>query len=288
MTRRTLRAAACAAAATLALSATGARADEVVAYEGFNYAAGSLLAGQNGGFGWAGAWTYTVGGSASGSIAQGLSYTDASGRALSTSGGAWNTSAGVFFGQALRATTTDFGAADSSVWLSFLVQQSGTPTSGINYAMATPGTGYTFGSNAMLGGVSGNGATVGPFYSGTGSVSLANTVPAQSTSFIVLRVDFAATGNDTMSLWLNPLLGGTAGAADLVLSAQNYSSLINGLTLAHGDGRAFAFDELRIGTSFAAVTPVPEPAEWLLMASGLAVLALCRKRQALRADQAPS
>lgn len=267
-------------AATLLLGAGAAMAaDGLLAYDSFDYTAGTRLDGQNGGTGWSSAWSYTSGDAASGTIVDGLGYTDANGHALLTTGGAWATDPGVFFAQAQRDTTAGFGAAGTSVWMSFLVRQSATPTEGVNYAMATVGRGYTFGSNAMLGGVVADDAGVGPFYDGGGVVAQADVAPALSTSLIVLRLDFAASGNDTMSLWHNPLLGAEPGTADVVLSAQDYDSALSGLTLVHGDNRSFVFDEVRIGSSFASVTPVPEPAGWALMAAGLGALAAWRRRQ---------
>lgn len=277
---RRARRAMAAAAAWLATAGTAGAADGLLAYDGFDYTLGQRLDGQNGGTGWTSAWTYNGGGEASGSIVGGLSYQDANGRTLLAGGGAWATQADVFFAQAQRDTAASFGAAGTSVWMSFLVGQSADPTSGVNYAMGTVGRGYTFGSDAMLGGVVGDGAAVGPFYSSAGTITLPGTAPALSTTLIVLRLDFAAGGNDTMSLWFNPLLDGVARAADLTLSARDYDPVIGGVTLAHGDFRVFAFDEVRIGSSFAAVTPaVPEPAAGWLFGAGLAVLAARRCRQ---------
>jgi hypothetical protein len=250
----------------------------LLAYDGFDYAQGSKLAGLSGGTGWSAPWAYSSGASASGNVVEGLGYTDSNGRQLLTAGGAWTTDPGVFFARAERGTTATFGAAGSSVWMSFLVRQTTTPNSGVSYAMGTVGRGYTFGSGAMLGGLGDDDVRIAPFYSSSGNVVLPGAAPALSTSFIVLRVDFAAAGNDTMNLWLNPELDGEAGDADLTLSARNYASFFDGVTLAHGDNRTFTFDEIRVGSGFASVTPVPEPAAWMLLGCGLALLPALRRR----------
>jgi hypothetical protein len=99
----------------------------------------------------------------SGFIVTGLNYTDAAGNALVVSGGAWQTNAAMFFGQARRASTATVGAAGTTRWMSFLVKQVVAPT-GVDYAAIAPGTGYSFGSPAIAGGVGNGTAFVNYFY----------------------------------------------------------------------------------------------------------------------------
>jgi hypothetical protein len=243
-----------------------APAPAAIQYEGFAYTAGETLAGKNGGSGWSGPWAVTDGSgnalaaSASGYIVSGLNYTDAAGNTLVASGGAWQTDAGVFFGQARRLSTATSGTAGTTRWISFLVKQAPT-TTGINYASASPGTGHSFGASALAGGVGNNGAAfVNCFYcSSTGSEAPISGWAAGSTALVLVRVDFAASGNDTMSLWINPPLAGALPAPTVAGSQANFGDALSGLTLAWGDNRSFVFDELRVGDSYAAVAPSLPP-----------------------------
>lgn len=79
----------------------------LLAYEGFDYAAGSLN-GKNGGTGWSGAWTWTYGSGVSLAVsATGMTYTG-----LSTTGGSatWN-SGGNGISEAARSLPLDNSAS---------------------------------------------------------------------------------------------------------------------------------------------------------------------------------
>jgi len=254
-----------------------ADADTLHAYEGFNYALGSALSGQTGGQGWAAAWGGTTPNTAS--VVAGLGYTDSTGQQLATQEGAVRTNSAVTFGQETRGTTYAFGQAGDSVWVSFLVQQSPNPTLGVNYAGVALGQGWTFGSDAMVGNITGTTAGVGAFYTTTDFQNSTAVIPANSVSFLVLRYDFAASGNDAISLWVNPVLGAALGAPDASGSFRNFASSFSGITLAYGDNRPFVFDELRIGSSYAAVaTPVPEPGSLALLLAGVAAVGVAARR----------
>ncbi|MBK8066313.1 MAG: hypothetical protein IPK27_01410 [Rhodanobacteraceae bacterium] len=231
-----------------------AAATAQAAYEPFDYPLNDNLAGANGGVGFDGPWTVTangpssaVTGAQSGVIVAGLSYSDALGQVLPVSGGAWQTNSGLQFGQAQRGTVASFGAAGSSVWMSFLVRQAET-TAGVNYAGGTPGTGFGFGSAAMFSGIAAlPGGAVASFYGSDGrSRDIGNA--AGKTTLVVMRLDFAASGNDTLRVWFDPVLNQPLGSPGLIESLQNYSGSFNGATLLWGDNRSFVFDELRIGS----------------------------------------
>lgn len=238
-----------------ALLLTGPDSVQAQAYEGFDYPIGSNLAGANGGSGFSGTWRVTSGGptnavagAASGVIVEGLTYTDAQGQTLPVTGGAWQTSSSFVFGQGQRNTVENFGAAGTRVWMSFLVRQL-SAAGGLNYAQGTPGTGFGFGSGAMSAGPFGI-PTAGytAFYDGGGaSVNIGNAV--NKVTLVVISVDFASAGNDTLRVWFDPILNQPLDAPALVGAIDNYPSAINGATLAWGDSRSFVFDELRVGAS---------------------------------------
>jgi hypothetical protein len=247
-------------------------ADTLFAYDGFNYGLGAALAGQSGGSGWAGAWASNAG-TGGAAIVSGLEYTDTAGQVLPTAGGAIRTNPSVFFSQEVRDTSQVFGEAGTPVWVSFLVQQAPNPAAGTNYAAVALGKGLTFGSEAMNGGVYGSEVAVGAFYTNIGSQVPGYTAPANSVSFIVLRYDFAASGNDTINLWVNPLLSGVSAVPDASGALRDYAPTFSGITLDYGDFKAFVYDELRIGSSFGAVTAaVPEPQTLALLLAGFGVV----------------
>ncbi|HEX8372709.1 MAG TPA: putative Ig domain-containing protein, partial [Chthoniobacterales bacterium] len=73
-------------------------------------------------------------------------------------------------------------------------------------------------------------------------------------TLFVVRFDFAAGSTDTVSLWINPILGQTLGAANVVVSGINFPGLGN-FQSNPAVANAMTFDELRVGTSLADVTP---------------------------------
>jgi hypothetical protein len=240
-------------------------ASGAIAYEGFNYPLGERLKGQNGGSGWAGAWDVADGNgtpldiSQSGIIASGLRYRDSAGNDLITSGGAWQTDASVLRGQALRVGSASFGAAGTSRWVSFLVRQA-QPSNGTNIAAVALGTGYVSGDSVMAGGFSSDAS----YFVGCFLCAASNTAnsgfTAGAVAMVLMRIDFTASGNDNLSLWINPPLNPANGDAGLgtptlSISASNFAEVLNGLTLAWGDNRSFTFDELRIANSRAHATP---------------------------------
>lgn len=234
----------------------------VFAYEAFDYPIGERLQGLNGGTGWAGPWTVADGSgtpldiSLSGVIGSGLRYRDILRNDLITSGGAWQTDASVLRGQALRVSSANVAGAGLPVWISFLVKQA-QPSSGINVATATLGTGYVLNESVMAGGI---GSDTSPFIgcflctaSGTSTPALAS----GSVALVLMRVDFADSGNDSLSLWINPPLNParSLGTPAVTASSSNFADVLNGLTLAWGESRSFTFDELRIAKNRESATP---------------------------------
>lgn len=231
------------------------------AYEPFDYPLGSNLSGQNGGSGFSEPWRVTqsgpnnvVTGQNSGTIVAGLSYSDAIGQVLLVSGGAWQNSSNLVFGQGQRDTLESFGADGSATWISFLVRAT-TVASGTHYACGTPGKGFTFGSQAVivclyrtLSPIA-TGGFLASFY---GSDGVATTISADPTPtvLLVMKVEHAIDPgtNDLAKAWFNPILNQTLPAPDLTFSLRNYASIFSGATLLWGDSRSFIFDELRVGS----------------------------------------
>jgi hypothetical protein len=83
---------------------------------------------------------------------------------------------------------------------------------------------------------------------------------------LVVKAEYATVGNDRFTLYVNPTPGGPEPVTGLVKSDANFG-LVQGLTL-YSTG-AMRIDELRVGETFADVTPVPEPAAMGLLAVAL-------------------
>jgi len=100
-----------------------------------------------------------------------------------------------------------------------------------------------------------------------------------STVFLVMKAQFLAPF-DIFDLYVDPLPGAAEPLqADAELSGFNLGAT-NFLYINNAGG--WTIDEIRIGSTFAAVTPtsVPEPASLLLVMMGLAAIALARRRGA--------
>ncbi len=95
------------------------------------------------------------------------------------------------------------------------------------------------------------------------------------TALLVVKSEFTP-GNDTFTLYVNPTPGGPEPVVGTVLNTLNLGTV--GKLVVYSTG-AFSLDEIRIGETFADVTPIPEPATLLLLAAGAFVVRirkLCR------------
>lgn len=103
------------------------------------------------------------------------------------------------------------------------------------------------------------------------------------TNLILFRID-AKPGNDDVWVWLNPAIGGAAPSVSTAFgSSIGIDNVATAANLGHffigGSNSAdFVVDELRIGTTFESVTPVPEPRT--LAALPLVGLLAMRRRRA--------
>ena len=242
--------------------------DTLLQYEGFAYTSGSSVSGQNGGTGWSGAWgspggldaTTTPSSLTSGNLA-------VSGGALSTAG-SQPPNQGASVATWTRLLGTQQGIDNTTVYLSFLLQ----PDAGDGFY-----GGINFGN--VFVGRSGNQSFYG--LEGPGNDVSLSSVPVVSGQAVlfVLRTDFLA-GNDVLSLYLNPTPGGAEPGTANVVKTDLDMGTISSLTINNYGG--FTTDEIRIGSSFASVTPsalVPEPAFGLCVALAGVLMGL-RRRQA--------
>lgn len=327
-------------AATL-LSASDSHA-ELIAYEGFNYSAVSILGandllGQGSiGDGWEGVWIRSRHSTPSGfsPLQEGsLSYTDARGNALVTSGnhvlvsgqkmseGGQNTTVG-------RDLTGLEATIGSVYYISFIAQRRGDPVDMTNPHWDTLDTpGYPYGTNAyprasgvrFLPNAGSNDLSglIGRFSNQptgvwtlagdalTGDDDIESEVPLTETSFCVVRIEYYdggivndAQGNPVqligtnLSFWVNPsnlnhesapIGTGTPLDNDLPvlweidgigIEANNESITPEGFVTRAAS--KIAVDELRIGTTWEAVTPhvagsAPMWAHYPIEADGISI-----------------
>ncbi len=243
----------------------------LLAYEGFDYEAGTLN-GKNGSSGWSGAWTWTYGsGGSLGVAATGLTYTG-----LTTTGRGATWSSG---GNGISEARRSLPLVDSGVvYLQFLTQF-GTTSGG-----GTPNL-RLFANGVMTGGIGANGGT----YGGVISILDTNLAPATSgassssaslsaLNLLIVRIDYAA--NATM-LWTNPDLA-------------TFDYMNPGAHDAIYEGLAPAFDALDFYTrnpgqidEIAVYSVIPEPATTAVLVAGLALVAVGvakRRRRAMVAN----
>ena len=111
---------------------------------------------------------------------------------------------------------------------------------------------------------------------GTGPVLNLN-----ETYLIVEMLDFDA---HTASLWINPdssTFGGTAPTVTASLSSVTATAIDNvGFKAQSGAGGPYLVDNLLIGTTWADVTPAPEPSTIALLGGGAVLAVAFRRRQA--------
>jgi hypothetical protein len=253
-------------AATLFSFAVGSVAHAeftTIAYEGFDYSAGSL-SGKNGGTGWTSAWTndYLSGGSFVVSET-GMSYSG-----LSVSGGSavWS-SGGNGISQDARTIPLMYSGV---VYFQFLGQfgsasGGGTP----NIRLLNSGT--------LTGGFGGNGGTYGHFMSildtslqPAADGSSSSSVSLSGLNLVIARIDYE---NQKTEMWLNPDLSTfsyhlpTAPDATFAGLAPVFDTIA---LFSRSPGQ---IDEITIK-----VEPVPEPGSAALIVTGIMTLIGCRRR----------
>ncbi len=252
------------AAAVLFLAATPAPAAPI-ALDSFNYGlTGAPLSGDNGGTGFSGPWI--AGGL---KAANSLNYTIANGSlsypGTTTIGNSVTTNSLSSIGGITRGLTNSLGSAGTTAYLSFIVLPEGALDQGAFngffglYLNASTG-------NDLFVGKPGAGSVDNFVLEDRGGASQhsSGVFTSIGNSFLmVVRADFTA-GNDTFTLYVNP----QRGREPIGGTAKNDSDVgtITGTTI-YSTG-AFSIDELRLGTTYADVAPVPEPSGLILLAIG--------------------
>ena len=251
----------------------------LVAYDGFNYAPpGSDLQGNNGGFGFSSGWTA---GGFNASIHN--NYDIASGSlgfgSLLTSGNSVVTSPVNAISGLTRTLNSPLGTPGTTAYLSVLLEPRGTLNDGVFNGFF----GVVFESATepeVFAGKPGAGTLdqyviedrggAGQFPSGVSTI-------INQTALLVIKAEFGLL-TDTFTLYVNPTPGGPEPLSGTVKTVDIGTVL--GLTLYSTGGHAL--DELRLGQTFADVTPVsrsvPETGPGLVgFAAALGILIVGRK-----------
>jgi hypothetical protein len=253
----------CIAFALLLVAAAPRSADAALAaYDEFDYAPiGSDLNGKTGGgsFGFTGPWSgqtsYNIG---SGSLASPFAPMPQLGNSVTAV--AFGDNRGID-----RLLSTPLGTEGTSAYISVLIQPQGILHQGAYdgwFALALRG------STDVFFGMSYPGSAIGLEVGFEKSLTNVNAVIGQ-TFFGVIRIDFTE-GVDPVYLYVNPQPGApepATASASLINLNVNFLNMVS-LTGPGGVG----YDSLRIGTTYADVTPVPEPAALSLV--GVAAMAV--------------
>jgi len=236
-----------------------------VAYEGFNYASGASLTGQNGGTGWTSAWANNY--SAYGGhfiIGSPLTYSG-----VSAIGGSATWSSG---GNGIAENDRTLTLQNSGVvYLQFLARLSssgaGTPNMRLkNAGVLTGGIGGNGGTYAANVSILDNNLTAAANGSSSSSALLSNL------NLMVVRIDY---NNANTTLWVNPDIS----AFDYTNPGNTASAVFNGIAPAFNeidlDARSGSFDEITV----LSVASVPEPSTYALFGIGAIGMLLVLRRK---------
>lgn len=193
----------------------------------------------------------------------GLAYADSTGRALRTSGRAaiipegnsttfnfYDTGPADPFARFRNAADPrDIGRPGETIWLSFLMMAGAEPTADHTFSLRITGV-----ATSLPIGLLARGSSGAPNV-GMGSAASKAFIEPRKTYLIVLRVTFGETGET--ELWVNPDLGGERPSAKPDLHFKKTSASLRSLWFNKSTNGAMpvAFDELRIGETYADVAP---------------------------------
>ncbi|MEP6668234.1 MAG: hypothetical protein ABJF10_03725 [Chthoniobacter sp.] len=277
---------------------TACATPQLLAYESYNYTPGNAFGlavtpttamGFNGNFEFLGE-DLNIAPGASTISAGSLSYTDGNSLSLGTSNNQYNNGHGRLLesfdttgagGFAPYLEGSNIGANGTTLYISFLLRVA-SPTGGYNGFELFRGTSADSGRILSVNQYTGHGSanyylTVGEgansnVFGGTPTTDANLGFTNTNVNLFVLRIDFGVGGTDTVSIYANPLLGTEPGSPLGQVTASDLSfDRISNSTFS--GGAVQMLDEVRVGTTFASVTPAPEPGATVLL-GGVAVVLL--------------
>lgn len=252
-----------AALVSIVASSSSHAATTVVAYEGFNYSAGTMT-GKNGGTGWTSSWTHTyTSGASQNASTTGLSYTG-----LSTVGGSMTWGSG---GNGISENTRTLTLMNSGVvYFQFLSQLSNSGGGTPNIRLSNSG--------AQTGAFGGNGGTYSNFMSildaslsAASDGSSSTSASLSSLNLTIVRIDYT---NNLTSMWANPNL--TTFDYDNPTSPNavyaNLAPVFNTISIYSRSG---SFDEITVMT-------IPEPSSLAFVGLAASFTLFHRRRRTER------
>ena len=250
---------------------------QLVAYEGFNYpSVGADLVGQSGGTGFSGAWAP---GGFNASISNNFDVAGGSvpfGPLLTSGNSVTSGPTGAISG-VTRTLASPLGADGTTTYLSVVLRPEGQLGTGafngfFGLTLEAPGEPELYIGKPGAGAIS---QYVIEERGGGGQVTSGVPAVVGQPALLVLKADFRP-GADVFTLYVNPLPGGPEPLVGTVKTGSGVGP-VTGLTI-YSTG-AFSIDELRVGNTFADVTPVvPEPSAAVACVLGVGAAALRRRR----------
>ena len=252
----------------------------ILAVDSFDYTDGAGLSGLNGGSGWAGAWSNP--GTDAVIANPGLDYTDvdaaytafsSTGNAVDASGAPNNrrlldtAASGTFDNAGLVGTGGDIGGSgvsSGSLYGSVLLSSPDFTAAGTRVLMEFgPTTSDPFRIQQNGGGANFEITDLSNNNLGTGSLAASG-----SDVLLVWRMDFGAgSANDDITVWMSP----TSESSSSISLSSTRDIAFDRLTMRGvGASNDYTYDEIRFGTTFNDVVPVPEPSAVALMFSAIA------------------
>lgn len=211
-----------------------------------------------------GAWGTTLVVSSGLNYSQGANTFQVTGGAAAPNNATWGTD--VFFyrdmatdphlAQRIGASSSaNFGADGTTLFLSLLARTTSAMAAAFrlklggssrNVFVENTATGWSLNENAA------------------GAVATTATLSLNTTTLLVVRINFITGIGDTISLWVNPTLGAPLGTANATLNTTVDFGGLASIITRPSTVNAMTLDEFRMGISYAAVTPfsavVPAPA----------------------------
>ncbi|HEY0072507.1 MAG TPA: hypothetical protein VGB77_00270 [Abditibacteriaceae bacterium] len=230
-------------------------AGQLSAYEGFNYSPDAVFESLQGGSGFSSQWR----GSSEDTEFRGFANIEPGSlniNWLKTTGNHVEVQGNGLPATFSRTLNSRLGVSGTTVWMSFVFNSSSRNTGGVMVGTLTADPNRIPPGALLIGD-----PTASDFLGLEHSKSLsspgptaASTTSASTQALLVVRMRFA-NGVDTFDLFVNPPLNGVPPATpnatlrfDLDTGGGDVTLMANG---------AYSFDEIRFGSSFAAVTPAP-------------------------------
>ncbi len=268
-----------AAAITLASFATSSTYAQLLAYEGFDappFTIGGDINGNGSGIGWGtNTWSGSV---VYDSVNPGLTYSDGS-DSLQTTG--LNLSASGTNATIQRLFDSPVAITEGSTFYYSLIYNATGQGTGGNSVYFAALDGNSLADQAFTFGNLFNNGNVRFRPDGGGNTYLDTTVASGTTGFFVIKIQFSLVGNETISLFANPVIGGAEPTPIASSSSLNIdSTTLNGFSFQAlgSNSKTLLADEIRFGTTWESVTPVPEPST-VAMLFGAAAFVLFRLRR---------